>query len=194
MTEQTPKEITQLLRAWSEGDGAALDKLIPLVYEELRRAAKRSMRRERAGHTLQTAALVNEVYLRLIDAKNVRWQDRAHFFAISAQLMRRVLVESARRRRQIKRGGEARQVSLDEALVIGQEQGADLVALDDALMELAKLNSRQSRVVELRFFGGLTEEEIAEALKVSPRTVRNDWRVARAWLYRELSRTVASEQ
>jgi RNA polymerase sigma factor (TIGR02999 family) len=187
MTAQSPKEVTQLLLAWNEGDDAAMDKLIPLVYEELRLAAKRYLRRERVGHTLQTAALVNEVYLRLIDAKNVRWQNRAHFFAISAQLMRRVLVEFARRRRQLKRGGEARQISIEEALVVCQEQRADVVALDDALTKLAKLNPRQSRVVELRFFGGLTEEEIAEALKVSPRTVRNDWRLARAWLYRELN-------
>lgn len=188
MIAQSPDEVTQLLLAWNSGDEAALDKLIPLVYEELRQVAKRYMRREREGHTLQTAALVNEVYLRLIDAKNVRWQDRAHFFAISAQLMRRVLVEFARRRGQIKRGGEARQISIEEALAVYRERNADVVALDDALTELAKLNTRQSRVVELRFFGGLTEEEIAEALKISPRTARNDWRLARAWLYRELNK------
>ncbi len=188
MNSRSPEEVTQLLLAWNGGDDAALDKLMPLVYDELRKAAKRYMRREPVGHTLQTAALVNEVYLRLIDAKNVRWQDRAHFFAISARLMRRVLVEFARRRHQLKRGGEIHQVSIDEALAFGQDQGADVVALDDALTALARLNLRQSRVVELRFFGGLSEEEIAEALKVSPRTVRNDWRVARAWLYRELNK------
>ncbi|HKQ75473.1 MAG TPA: sigma-70 family RNA polymerase sigma factor [Blastocatellia bacterium] len=188
MIAQSPEEVTELLLAWNGGDDAALDKLMPLVYDELRKAAKRYLRREPAGHTLQTAALVNEVYLRLIDAKNVRWQDRAHFFAISARLMRRVLVEFARRRQQFKRGGESHQVSIEEALEFGQDQGADVVALDDALTALAKLNLRQSRVVELRFFGGLTEDEIAEALKVSPRTVRNDWRLARAWLYRELNK------
>jgi len=188
MSAQSPEEVTQLLLAWNGGDTAALGKLMPLVYDELRKAAKRYLRREAAGHSLQTAALVNEVYLRLIDVKNVRWQDRAHFFAISARLMRRVLVEFARRRRQFKRGGEARQISIEEALAFGQEQSADIVALDDALTELARLNPRQSQVVELRFFGGLTEDEIAVALKVSPRTVRNDWRLARAWLYRELNK------
>ena len=188
MSAQSPEEVTQLLLAWNGGDTAALDKLMPLVYDELRKAAKRYMRREAVGHTLQTAALVNEVYLRLIDAKNVRWQDRAHFLAISARLMRRVLVDFARRRRQFKRGGEANQISIEEAMAFGREQSADVVALDDALTELTRLNPRQSRVVELRFFGGLTEDEIAEALKVSPRTVRNDWRLARAWLYRELNK------
>lgn len=188
MSAQSPEEVTQLLLAWNGGDTAALGKLMPLVYDELRKAAKRYLRREAAGHSLQTAALVNEVYLRLIDVKNVRWQDRAHFFAISARLMRRVLVDFARRRRQFKRGGEAHQISIEEALAFVQEQSADIVALDDALTELAELNPRQSRVVELRFFGGLTEDEIAVALKVSPRTVRNDWRLARAWLYRELNK------
>lgn len=188
MTTSPPKEVTQLLLAWNGGNEDALNKLIPLVHAELRQAAKRYMRRERAGHTLQTSALVNEVYLRLIEARNVEWRDRAHFFAISAQLMRRVLVDFARRRNQLKRGGEARHISIEEALDVSDERGADVIALDDALNELAKLNQRQSRVVELRFFGGLTEEEIAEVLKISPRTVRNDWRLARAWLYRELSK------
>ncbi len=182
------KEVTQLLLAWNRGDEDALNRLIPLVYAELRQAARRYMRRERLGHTLQTSALVNEVYLRLIEARDVQWQNRAHFFAISAQLMRRVLVDFARRRNQLKRGGEARQISIEEALEVFEERGADVIALDDALNELAKLNQRQSRVVELRFFGGLTEEEVAEVLKVSPRTARNDWRLARAWLYRELSK------
>src|SRR5262245_28508654 len=188
MATESPNEVTQLLLAWNGGDDAALDKLMPLVYGELRKAAKRYLRREPQGHTLQTSALVNEVYLRLIDAKNVRWQDRAHFYAISARLMRRVLVEFARRRHQLKRGGDVQQVSIEEALAFTQGQGADVVALDDALTTLAKLNLRQSRVVELRFFGGLSEDEIAEALKVSPRTVRNDWRLARAWLFRELNK------
>jgi RNA polymerase sigma factor (TIGR02999 family) len=187
MTSQHPKDVTQLLLAWNGGDRAALDRLIPLVYEELRRAARRYMRRERTGHTLQTTALVNEVYMRLIDAENVRWQDRAHFFAISAQLMRRVLVDSARRRQQLKRGGALQQVTLDEALMIASDRDLDLVALDEALNALASLDQRQSQVVEMRFFGGLTEDEIAEVLGVSPRTVRNDWTVAKAWLLRELS-------
>src|SRR5262249_38629907 len=154
MSAQSPEEVTQLLLAWNGGDTAALDKLMPLVYDELRKAAKRYMRREAVGHTLQTAALVNEVYLRLIDAKNVRWQDRAHFLAISARLMRRVLVDFARRRRQFKRGGEANQISIEEAMAFGREQSADVVALDDALTELTRLNPRQSQGVERRFFGG----------------------------------------
>ncbi len=187
MTTPSAKEITELLRAWNGGDAAALDQLMPLVYHELHRAAKRYIRHERPDHTLQATALVNEVYLRLIDAQNVRWQDRAHFFAIAAQLMRRILVDFARRRRQLKRGGDAPEVSLDQALIIAKEPSADLVALDDALTTLAKLDERQSRVVELRFFGGLTEEEIAEVLGVSPRTVRSDWQMAKVWLLRELS-------
>lgn len=187
MASRFPKDVTQLLLAWNGGDRAALDRLIPLVYEELRRTAKRYMRRERAGHTLQTTALVNEVYLRLIDADSVRWQDRAHFFAIAAQLMRRILVDFARRRQQLKRGGDMHQVSLDEALAVVQDRGVDLVALDDALNALASLDQRQCQVVEMRFFGGLTEDEIAEVLNVSPRTVRNDWSMAKAWLLRELS-------
>jgi len=187
VTKPTNKDVIQLLLAWNSGDQSALDQLMPLVYDELRRAAKRYMRRERADHTLQTTAIVNEVYMRLIDARNVRWQNRAHFFAISAQLMRRILVDFARRRRGLKRGGEAEQVSFDEALMVA-DQSVDLVALDDALKSLAALAPRQSQVVELRFFGGLSEEEIAEALKVSPRTVRSDWNMARAWLLRELSR------
>jgi RNA polymerase sigma factor (TIGR02999 family) len=187
MTSRSPDDVTQLLIAWNGGDRAALDRLIPLVYEELRRTAKRYMRRERTGHTLQTTALVNEVYFRLIDADTVRWQDRAHFFAIAAQLMRRVLVDFARRRRQLKRGGDMQQVSLDEALIAVQDREVDLVALDDALRALESLDKRQSQVVEMRFFGGLSEDEIAEVLQVSPRTVRSDWSMAKAWLLRELS-------
>jgi RNA polymerase sigma-70 factor (ECF subfamily) len=194
MSTPAPKEITQLLLAWSQGDRSALDRLIPQVYEELRRLAKRYMGQERAGHALQTTALVNEAYLRLIDASQVRWQNRAHFFAVSAQLMRRILVDFARSQRNLKRGGEARQVSLDEALVVSEETGADLVALDDALSALEALDPRQSQVVELRFFGGLSVEETAEVLKVSPTTARRDWTLARAWLYRELSKAVTSDE
>lgn len=188
MAQASREEVTGLLRAWSDGDQAALEKLMPLVYAELHRLAKRSMRHEQAGHTLQTSALVNEAYLRLVDAHGVRWQSRAHFFAVSAQIMRRILVDFARARQNLKRGGGALQVTLDEGLVASPEDGADLLALDDALEKLAILNPRQSRVVELRYFGGLNEEEVAEALNVSPRTVRHDWSLARAWLYRELSR------
>jgi RNA polymerase sigma-70 factor, ECF subfamily len=188
MTAPAPKEVTQLLLAWSDGDQTALEKLAPLVYGELHRLAKRYMGRERSGHTLQTTALVNEAYLQLINVKEVRWQNRAHFFAVSAQMMRRILVDFARERGQLKRGGGAQQVSLDEALVVSSERGADLLALDEALERLARLNARQSRGVELRYFGGLNEEEIAEVLKVSLRTVQSDWRLARTWLYRELSK------
>jgi RNA polymerase sigma factor (TIGR02999 family) len=187
MAQASREEVTGLLRAWSDGDQAALDKLMPLVYAELHRLAKRYMGREHAGHTLQTSALVNEAYLRLVDAHGVRWQNRTHFFAVSAQIMRRILVDFARARQNLKRGGGARQVTLDEGLVVSPESGADLLALDEALEKLAALNPRQSKVVELRYFGGLNEEEVAAALNVSSRTVRHDWSLARAWLYRELS-------
>jgi RNA polymerase sigma factor (TIGR02999 family) len=188
MTTPSTHEITNLLLAWSEGDKGALEKLTPLVYHELHRLAQGYLRRERAGHTLQTSALVNEAYLRLIDANGMRWQNRAHFFAVSAQLMRHILVDFARSRRNLKRGGDAQHVSLDDAFTIGPERSAELVALDDALTDLARLDERQSKVVELRFFGGLTEPEIAEVLQVSPRTVSSLWSLARAWLLRELSR------
>ena len=187
MTEPSPKEITQLLLAWSHGQQSALDQLTPLVYDELHRIAKRYMGGERAGRTMQTTALVNEAYLRLVDSSQVHWQNRAHFFAIAAQLMRRILVDFARSRHNLKRGGEAKQVSLDEALVISPERGADMVALDEALQALAALDPRQSQVVELRFFGGLSINETAEVLKVSEGTVRRDWSLAKAWLHRELS-------
>ena len=187
MTQTSREEVTGLLQAWSDGDQAALDKLMPLVYAELHRLAKRYMGREHTGRTLQTSALVNEAYLRLVDAHGVRWQNRAHFFAVSAQIMRRILVDFARSRQNLKRGGGALQVTLDEGLVVSPESGADLLALDEALEKLAIFNPRQSRVVELRYFGGLNEEEAAEALNVSSRTVRHDWSLARAWLYRELS-------
>lgn len=182
-----PQQITQLLLAWGNGHQEALDELMPLVYEELRKVASRHMRRQKRGNSLQTTALVNEAYLRLIDSSQVRWQNRAHFFAVSAQLMRRILVDFARQRHNLKRGGSARQVSLDEALVIAPERGPDLLALDEALDRLAALNARQAKIVELRYFGGLTEEETAEALKVSLRTVQRDWNLARLWLYRELN-------
>ncbi len=181
--------MTGLLLAWRAGDASALERLIPLVHAELRRIAHRFMRKERAGHSLQTSALVNEAYLRLIDAHNVDWQNRAHFFAISASLMRRILVDFARARQKLKRGGQAQQVSLDEALIVTQAHGTDLVALDDALTALSQLDPRQSKVVELRFFGGLTEEETAEVLGVTSRTVRTDWSMAKVWLLRELSKS-----
>jgi RNA polymerase sigma-70 factor (ECF subfamily) len=185
---QTPAhDITQLLQAWSAGDEQALDKLMPLVYRELRRLAQRYMRHERPGHTLQTTALVNEAYLRLVDAGKVNFQNRAHFFAVSAQVMRRILVEFARRQGSLKRGGEVQRVSLEESLVVYGERGADLVALDDALKALAALDARRSRVVELRFFGGLSVEETAAVLQVSPETVMHDWKLAKAWLRRAMS-------
>jgi RNA polymerase sigma-70 factor (ECF subfamily) len=186
VAQASREEVTGMLQAWSEGDQAALEKLMPLVYAELHRLARRYMRREQAGHTLQTSALVNEAYLRLIDARGVRWQNRTHFFAVSAQIMRRILVDFARARQNLKRGGGARQVSLDKGVVVSAAGGADLLALHEALERLSALNARQSQVVELRYFGGLNEEEVAEVLKVSPRTVRHDWSLARAWLYREL--------
>jgi RNA polymerase sigma factor (TIGR02999 family) len=188
MTDPSAPEITHLLLAWGKGDQTALEKLMPLVYEELRRMARRYMNRQRPGHTLQSAALVNEAYLRLIDSSQVQWQDRTHFFAVSAQLMRRVLVDFARARGNLKRGGGAQRIALDEAPEICADRGAELIALDDALNTLAAMNPRQSQIVELRYFGGLSEEETAEALKVSTRTVRRDWSLARAWLYRELSK------
>jgi RNA polymerase sigma-70 factor, ECF subfamily len=189
----SPPQITQLLRAWSEGDEAALGELIPLIYDELHRIAQRYMGRERADHTLQTTALLNEAYLRLIDARSVQWQNRAHFFAISAQLMRRILVDAARHRNYAKRGGEALRVSLTDAELLPQERDADLVALDEALVALAKIDPRQSRVVELRFFGGLSVEETAAVLRVSPETVMREWKFAKVWLRRELKRNRHAE-
>ena len=182
----SPHEVTQLLEAWSQGDKAALDQLTPLVHEELRHLAHRYMRRERAGHTLQTTALVNEAYLRLVDQKQVRWQNRAHFFAVAAQVMRHILIDHARTRGRDKRGGEAQHVSLDEAEAMSSARAAELLALDEALNELAKIDERRSKVVELRYFGGLSIEETAEVLKVKPITVSRDWRWAKAWLFRAL--------
>ncbi len=182
-----PPNVTQLLVAWSGGDQAALEALTPLVHQELRRLAARYMAGERPGHILQATALVNEAYLRLVDWKDVRWQNRAHFFAMAAQIMRRVLVDAARTRGRAKRGGGQIHVSLSEAANVSAPETIDLVALDDALKALEALDARQSRVVELRFFGGLSLEETAHALDVSVGTVRRDWSLAQAWLYRELS-------
>ena len=189
MGAPSQKQITQMLVDWGNGDEAALEKLTPLVYDQLHRLARRYMTRERPGHTLQASALVNEAFIRLIDWKNVQWQNRAHFFGVSAQIMRRILVDFARSRDYAKRGGGIHKISIDEAAVIPSERRTDLMALDDALNVLAQLDERQSRVVELRFFGGLSLEEIAEVLQVSVGTVRRDWSLARAWLHRELSRT-----
>ena len=187
MNQPESQEITRLLLAWGAGDREALDELMPIVYGELRKLARNYMRRQPADHTLQTTALVNEAYLRLIDSSRVNWQNRTHFFAISAQLMRRILVDFARKRSSLKRGGERVQVTLDDNVEAAAESGTDLVALNDALDKLAEMNERQAKIVELRYFGGLSEEEIAECLDISTRTVRRDWSVARAWLFRELS-------
>jgi len=185
---QNSHEVTQLLIQWSNGDKAALDKLMPLIYDQLRQLARHYMNRERAGHTLQTTALVNEAYLRLINRKQVHWQNRAHFFAIAAQLMRSILVDHARSHAYAKRGGGARKIALDEALAVSQQRAADVVALDDALKRLAEIDQQQSRIVELKFFGGLTIEETAEVLGLSPATIKREWSTAKAWLYHELSR------
>jgi RNA polymerase sigma-70 factor (ECF subfamily) len=179
-------DLTHLLVAWGEGDQAAFEDLAPLVYNELKRMARRYMRGEGAGHTLQATALVNELYLRLLDVNNLTWQSRAHFFAMSARLMRRILVDCARSKHYQKRGGHRQKVSLDEALLVS-DPGRDLVALDDALEELAQVDPRKSQVVEMRYFGGLTVEETAEALKVSPETIMRDWKLAKSWLLRELA-------
>jgi RNA polymerase sigma factor (TIGR02999 family) len=182
-------EVTKLLLAWNQGEPAALEKLVPLVHAELSRLAHHYMAGERTGHTLQTTALVNEAFLRLVDSSQVRWQSRAHFMAVSAQLMRRILVDFARSRNYLKRGAGAQQVTLDEAMMISEAPDVDLVELDRALQQLAAVDARKSQVVELRFFGGLTEEEAAEVLKVSPETVRRDLRMAKTWLLREMDKT-----
>ena len=181
-------EVTELLTAWSGGDKAALDKLMPLIHQELRRLAHHYMSRERTGHTMQTTALVNEAYLRLVNREGVNWQNRAHFFAIASQLMRHILVDHARSHAYAKRGGGAQTISLDEAMVVSQERAADVVALDDVLKELAHIDPQQSRIVELRFFGGLTIEETAVVLGLSPATIKREWSTARAWLYHELAK------
>jgi RNA polymerase sigma factor (TIGR02999 family) len=188
------QDVTRLLKDWCQGDQAALDRLMPLVHDELHRLAHRYMARERVGHTLQTTALVNEAYLRLVDASQVEWQNRAHFFAISANLMRRILVDFARSRGYRKRGGNVHKVELDEGRIASPRQSADLVALDDALDALAAIDPRQAQVVEMRFFGGLGEEEAAEVLGVSSRTVKRDWAMAKAWLARELKRAEKNDE
>ena|SRR5579871_2302213 len=180
------REVSGLLRAWSDGDRAALDRLTPIVYDELRRLAGHYMKGERAGHSLQTTALVNEAYMRLIDYRQMQWQNRAHFFAVSSQLMRRILVDHARRHN-LKRGGGVQHVSLEETAMVGGERAADLVALDDAMEALARIDLRKAQVVEMRFFGGLSVEETAEVLNISAVTVMRDWSTAKAWLYRELT-------
>ena len=182
-----PNELTQLLIDWSNGDKAALDQLVPLVQAELRRIARRHMARETPGHTLQTSALVNEAYLRLVDQQNVPWQNRAHFFAVSAQVMRHILIDHARSHAYAKRGGGARKVPLDEALAVTERRADELVALDEALNRLAQIDSRKSQIIELRFFGGLSIEETAEALNIAPITVTREWRAAKAWLRREMN-------
>jgi RNA polymerase sigma factor (TIGR02999 family) len=187
MSTTSPHHVTQLLLDWSNGNQSALDELLPLVDRELHRLAHHYMRQERAGHTLQTTALVNEVYLKLVDQKHVHWKNRAHFFALSAQLMRRILVDHARKRNYAKRGGGAHQIEFEEVMAVSQERGRDLVALDEALQRLGSLDERKSKVVELRFFGGLTVEETAEVLKVAPLTVMRDWSMAKAWLYNSLN-------
>lgn len=188
-----PQDVTQLLLAWSAGEQAALEQLLPLVNDELRQLAKRYMRREGPGHTLQTSALVNEAYLRLIDQKNVQWQNRAHFLGIAAQLMRRILIDHARKAHYAKRGGGALRVSLDESAAVTDAKAAELMAVDEAVQKLAALDARKGRLVELRFYGGLTEEETAEVLGVSVPTVQREWRAAKAWLHRMLTEGTPDE-
>jgi RNA polymerase sigma-70 factor (ECF subfamily) len=184
--------ITQLLAEWSDGNQSALDELYPLVYDELHRLARRYMSRERKGHTLQTTALINEAYVRLVDQRNVHWANRSHFFAISAQIMRRILIDHARRHAYAKRGGGAQQVSLEEAAAVTPEQSVQLIRLDEALTILSELDRRRGQVVELRYFGGLNNEEIAGVLNVSENTVTRDWNMARAWLYQQLTGSAAN--
>ena len=188
MSEPRSQNVTQLLLQWNAGDTAALDALIPLVYGELRRLARHYLQQEKQGHTLSSTALVHEAYLRLVDQREVTWQNRAHFFGVASQMMRRILVDHARKQASIKRGGDALTLALDESIPAPQGRTVDLVALDDALVGLAKMDERQSRLVELRFFGGLSIEETSEVLGISAPTVKRDWASARAWLFRELSR------
>jgi RNA polymerase sigma factor (TIGR02999 family) len=183
----SPHEVTQLLVAWGNGDETARDQLMPLVYAELHRLAHHHMNRERPGHTLQTSALVNEAFVRLVDQKDVRWQSRAHFFGIAGKMMRRILVDYARNRNFAKRGGQAQQVTLNEELIVSEERNAEVVALDEALNGLAALDPRKSQIVELRFFCGLSIDETAEILGVSPGTVMRDWTMAKAWLRKEIT-------
>ncbi len=186
--EPPPADVTQLLLAWNDGDQVARDELMSVVYQELRRLAHHYMRRESPGHTLQTSGLVNEAFLRLVDQRDVQWRNRAHFFGIAAQMMRRILVDYARSRRYAKRGGGIPNLSLEEALIVSDGRTAEVVALDETLQRLAEIDPRKSRIVELRFFGGLSIEETAEVLAVSPGTVMRDWTLAKAWLRREMSR------
>lgn len=188
------QNVTDLLINWGKGDREALDQLVPLVYEELRRQAARYLRRERVGHTLQTTALIHEAYLRLVDQRNVRWQNRAQFFGIAAKLMRRILVDHARTKKRAKRGGSDVRVSFTEAKISEKVQELDVVALDEALDRLAEIDERQSKIVELRFFSGLTVEETGEVLAISPATVKRDWSLAKAWLYREIRRDISTNE
>lgn len=187
MHSQSPQEITQLLRAWSEGDKSALDQLLPLIYGELRRLAGRYMRRENPGHTLQSSDLINEAWLRLADQRQVQWQNRAHFFGIAAQLMRRILIDHARRHHYQKRGGGAIQVSLDETAAVTAARAAELLAVDEALERLTAMDARKGRIIELRFFGGLNLDETAEVMGLSSPTIQREWRAAKAWLHRLLT-------
>jgi RNA polymerase sigma-70 factor (ECF subfamily) len=187
MTTISPHEVTELLTEWQRGDAAALDKLTPIVYDELRRIAHRYVQRERNGHTLQTTELVNEAYARLLGSQRIDWQNRAHFFGVTAQVMRRILIDHARRRRYAKHGGDVRHVSLENAAVMTSQRATELILLNEALNELAKIDLRKSRVVELRYFGGLSLEETAEVLQISLMTVRRDWRAAKAWLYKAVT-------
>jgi RNA polymerase sigma factor (TIGR02999 family) len=187
-----PQEITQLLINWTQGDKAALDQLVSLVYPELRRLAKRHMAREDPAHTLQTSALINEAYLKLVDQQNVQWQNRAHFFAVAAQVMRHILVDHARTRNYAKRGGGAPKLPLDEAAVLIEQRATQLIALDDALRDLSALDARKSQIIELRFFGGLSLEETAEVMKISPSTIQREWRAAKAWLHHTMSKADGS--
>jgi len=189
-----PEEVSQLLVEWRNGDQEALDRLMPLVYDELRRIAGRYMNRERSEHTLQTTALVNEAYLRLVDQKNVDWQNRAHFFAVAASVMRHLLVDHARARGRIRRGADPQQVSLDEAALISEQKGEEMIALDEALTKLAAIDARKVKIVELRYFSGLSAEETATVLGVSEITVKREWLKAKAWLYRELSQETSDER
>ena len=188
MGQKAPSEVTQLLQGWRDGDSKALDALLPLVYKELRRRAHFQLRNERPNHTLQSAALVHEAYLRLVGMSSPQWESRTHFFAIAAQLMRQILVDYARRHGAAKRGGSVCKLSLDEGTMMPRRKDVDVVALDDALIGLAKIDPRQSRVVELRFFAGLSLEQVSEVLEIAPATVQRDWTAARAWLHREMSR------
>jgi RNA polymerase sigma factor (TIGR02999 family) len=193
MPTLSPQEVTQLLADWGKGDRSALDKLLPLVHSELRRIAQRQMSQERPGHTLQATALVNEAYLKLAGQQKFEWQNRAHFFAVCAQVMRHILIDHARAHGREKRGGGAIQVSLNDALVVGGDQAAHFVALDEALRVLERLDPQKGKIVELRYFGGLSIEEAAEVLNVSPRTVRREWQRAKAWLYRMMTEGIEDE-